>query len=99
MEPDPTVVYRDGDEPEPVTPTTPLTGLELDVLRVWKETSPLVRTTHRQAPLAVETAVRQAVWNALVEELRLKSQGLRPHEAEEFTRPAMWLPPTEFHAT
>jgi hypothetical protein len=28
-------IWTEGDEPEPVTPATPLEGFELTVLRVW----------------------------------------------------------------
>lgn len=86
------VIYRDGDQPEPVTPEHPLEGLETEVLRVWKQ-DPQVAKAHQQNPSAVESAARRAVFDALQQEAKLRSQGLQSHEAEEFTRPAMWEPP------
>lgn len=88
------VVWREGDEPEPVSPASPLVGLESRVLQNWLENSRNVQQAHRRNPLRVESAVRRAVWDAQVEELKLQSQGLQPHEAQEFTRPQMWKPPT-----
>ena len=93
-EQDPTVVWTEGDQPEPVTPETPLVGLELRVLENWMENSPNVRKAHAQTPERVETAVRAVVWRTLVEELQLQARGMAPHESQEFTRPAMWKPPT-----
>ncbi len=84
-------IYRNGDQPDPVT-TTPLEGLETEVLRVWKQT-PNVATAHRQNPTEVEQAVREAVFSALRAEAVLRAEGKAPHEAEEFTRPAMWKAP------
>ena len=75
--PDPTVVYTEGDQPEPVTAETPLEGLETTVLAVWKDASPAVRKAHKANPQRVEQAVRQAVHVPLVEELRLRTTGWR----------------------
>lgn len=86
-------IYRETDNPEPVTPENPLEGLETEVLKVWSQT-PAVKKAHQQNPQMVETAVRQAVFDALAEEARLRADGKAPHEAQEFTRPAMWKAPT-----
>lgn len=85
------VIYRDGDQPEPLS-TTPLEGLETEVLRVWKQT-PAAATAHQQNPEMVETAVRRAVFDALRQEAEYRAQGLNQQEAQEFTRPAMWKAP------
>ena len=86
------VIYRDGDQPEPVT-TTPLEGLETKVLEVWLQT-PSVRKAHQGNPERVESAVRQSVFAALREEAGYRAQGLNQQEAEEFTRPGMWKAPS-----
>ena len=91
---DPRVIWREGDEPEPVTPRTPLTGLELDVLRVWTETSRFVQKALKTNRPAIETLVRRRVFDAMTQELQLRADGLEVHEAEERTRPEMWAPPT-----
>jgi hypothetical protein len=91
MAQEPNVIYAEGDEPEAIE-TTPLEGLETQVLEVWKQT-PNVRKAHQRNPVMVETAVRQAVFNPLREEAEHRARGLQPHEAEEFTRPAMWRAP------
>jgi hypothetical protein len=88
---DPNVISTDL---PPVSPEAPLEGLETDVLRVWMENSSNVRKMYQLDPQRVEQAVRDAVQRALVQELDLRAQGLRPHEVEEHTRPAMWTPPT-----
>lgn len=86
------VIYRDGDQPEPVTSEHPLQGLETEVLRVWKQT-PAVSKAHQQHPVRVESAVRRAVFDALAQELKYRAQGMTQEEAQELTRPAMWLAP------
>jgi hypothetical protein len=59
------VVWTEGDEPDPVTPENPLEGLELEVLRIWKENSGNVRAAHKKDPGRVENAVRRAVFDTL----------------------------------
>lgn len=90
------VIYRDGDQPEPLS-TTPLEGLETEVLRVWKQT-PAAAKAHQQNPEMVENAVRRAVFDALRQEAEYRAQGLNQQEAQEFTRQAMWKAPA-FPAT
>jgi hypothetical protein len=58
------VIWHEDDQPEPVSPEHPLEGLEVRVLESWKENSRNVRKAHQQNPHLVESAVRQAVWNA-----------------------------------
>lgn len=88
-------LWTEGETPEPVTEENPLAGLELDVLRIWKENSRKIRALHRSpgGRADVEAAVRAAVREAHVEEMRLRAQGMAMHEAQEFTRPSMWTPP------
>ena len=90
---DPTILWQEGDQPEPLS-DLPLQGLEIRVLANWMENSRNVRLAHQKTPELVESAARMAVWQALTQELQLRSQGMAPQEAEEFTRPAMWTPPT-----
>jgi hypothetical protein len=85
-------IYREGQEPDPVNAENQLQGLETEVLKVWTQ-EPATRKAHQADPSMVEGAVRRAVFDALREEAALKAQGLQPHEAEEFTRPAMWKAP------
>ena len=86
------VIWVEGDGPLPVT-EQPLGGLELTVLRVWKENSPNARSAYRQNSRHVEQAVRDSVYRALLEELRLRAQGMTPGQAQELTRPEMWKAP------
>lgn len=88
------VIWSTDEQPEPVSPSSPLVGLERRVLENWLENSRNVRQAHKRSPLVVENAVRQAVWTALTEELKMRSEGMPQHQAEEFTRPQMWAPPT-----
>jgi len=90
----PTFVW--DEDQEPVSPEAPLEGLETKVLQVWTEASPSLRKALQQTATRnqVENAARLAVHAALLEELTLKSQGMRPEDARELTRPAMWAPPT-----
>lgn len=90
------VIWTEGETPEPVTPMTPLMGLETEVLRVWMESSPKLRKAYQSSPQMkqdLESAARLAVHAAHVEELQLRAKGMQQHEAEEFTRPAVWTPP------
>ena len=60
---DPKIVWQEGDEPEPVTPETPLEGVELRVLAVWLEKGKGLAKAYREDPAAkadLETAVRYA---------------------------------------
>jgi hypothetical protein len=86
------VIYREGQQPDPVTLEHPLEGLETEVLRVWSQERH-VKEALKQNPQAVHEAVRRAVFDALRQEAELKAQGLYTQEAQEFTRPAMWLAP------
>jgi hypothetical protein len=88
---DSTVILTESDQPEPVS-TTPLEGLETKVLEVWLQAAS-ARKAHQANPERVETAVRQAVFDALAAEAKYRAQGLNQQEAQEFTRPAMWLAP------
>ena len=92
----PTTTFEWDEVPEPVSPTSPFEGLETKVLRVWMENSPSLRRAHRDPASRnqVENAARLAVHEALLTELTLRSQGMAPEQAQEWTRPAMWTPPT-----
>lgn len=86
------VIYRETDEPQPVTAENPLQGLETEVLKVWKQT-PNVAKALQENPTSVHSAVRRAVFDALRQEAEYRAQGLNQQEAQEFTRPAMWKAP------
>ena len=43
--------------------------------------------------LNIQNAVRLAVEEAFAQELEHRARGLRPEEAQELTRLAMWTPP------
>ena len=80
-----------------MSPENPLVGLETSVLRNWLENSPSLRRRYDQNPaqrLDLENAVRVRVDQAYADELELRAQGMSQHEAQEFTRPSMWTPPT-----
>src|SRR5438874_11433974 len=89
------VVYTEGDHPDPVTPENPLVGLETLVLKVWLENSRVLRKAYRLVPnrTVIENAAREAVFNAIVSEMRYQAQGLTFEQAQELTRPAMWTAP------
>jgi hypothetical protein len=91
---DPRTVWTSEDPIDPVTDNNPLVGLETTVLQVWRENSPTVRAAYQADPRKVENLVRARVAAALDRELELRAEGVAQHEAEEQTRPAMWLPPT-----
>jgi hypothetical protein len=91
------VLFTEGQKPKPVSVRNPLVGLEEQVLDVWLRNSPSLRVRYRKSAQHrdnIENAARLAVWEAFAQELDLRSQGLSPEEAQEFTRPAMWTPPT-----
>jgi hypothetical protein len=94
----PTVIWQEGDQPDPVTPQDPLQGFELRVLRTWLENSPYLRALYRRGrpaqTLALQNAARRAVFNQGVQQLGLRADGLSVHEAQEKTAPALWTPPT-----
>jgi hypothetical protein len=86
-----------NDPPEPVTPENPLVGLETLVLKTWLENSPSLRRQYNRSlanRLDVENAVRLRVEATFQQELELRCDGMTQEQAEEFTRPAMWTPPT-----
>jgi len=90
-------IWTEGQPSEPVTPENPLVGLEMRVLRSWLENSPSNRRQYLRGPAYrrdLENAVRQRVDQTFAEELQLRAQGKTQAEAEEFTRPSMWTPPT-----
>jgi hypothetical protein len=88
------VIWTEGDQPEPVS-QTPLEGLEIRVLKVWRENSPRLKRAHQNPTYreAVEQLLRQAVFDQGVAELKLRASGLSIEEAEDLTEPAMWTPP------
>lgn len=90
------VVWQEGSDPPPVSPTHPLVGLELQVLQTWLENSRPLRASYRtpEGCRHLESAAREAVESARAEELRLRGQGASLEEAQSLTRPAMWTPPT-----
>jgi len=91
------VVSTEGQQPEPVTSESPLVGLETLVLKTWLENSPDLRKRYRQSPANrsdLENAVRLKVDQTFQDELNLRADGMTQEQAEEFTRPAMWTPPT-----
>jgi hypothetical protein len=91
------VLWREGDPPEPVTPSNPLVGLELQVLKVWLENSPKLRKAYHLSERnkrVIQNAVRQAVERQRGEELGHRADGLSFDQAQELTNPAMWTPPT-----
>jgi hypothetical protein len=94
----PSSVVWDPSRPiERVDSKNPLVGLETRVLQVWLENSPSLRRQYARSPahrLDVENAVRVSVATAFGQELELRARGLSQEQAEEFTRPAMWTPPT-----
>ena len=95
------LVWTEGQSPNPVTPEHPLVGLETLVLQTWLDNSPPLRQQYEASPanrVSLENAVRGRVEATFAEELKLRTQGLSQEQAEEFTRPAMWTPPT-WHPT
>ena len=91
------VVYTEGDHPDSVTPENPLVGLETLVLKAWLENSRVLGKAYRLVPnrTVIENAAREAVFNAIVSEMRYQAQGLPFEQAQELTRPAMWTAPME----
>lgn len=95
------VVWTEGEVPTPVTPEHPLVGLETRVLQTWLENSPALKAQYEASPrnrASLENAVRLKLGETFAEELKLRAQGMTQEQAEEFTRPAMWTPPT-WHPT
>jgi hypothetical protein len=90
------VVHTQGDQPDPVTPDNPLVGLETQVLQVWLQASPALERAYQHPPNrpVLENAVRAAVEQARVAELKYRAEGSTLEQAQELTRPAMWTPPT-----
>ena len=85
----------DGQRP-PVSPTSPLVGLEQTVLSMWLE-SPHLAEAYKSQPAsrsALERAARARVEQARVQELQLRAEGLSLEEAQSISRPPMWTPPT-----
>lgn len=89
------LLWREGDRPPKVTAEDPLAGMEIEVLETWTEESQEVRnlmqTDHGRR--MVENAVRLRVFEALAEELKLRSKGAKTLDAQEQTRPGMLTPP------
>jgi hypothetical protein len=80
-----------------VSKKNPLVGLESIVLRTWLDNSPQLQRLYDESPehrTSLQNAVRARVDHTFAEELRLRAQGLSHEQAEEFTRPSMWAPPT-----
>ena len=74
-----------------------MVGLETLVLKTWLENSRSLRRHYNQSPekkLDLENEVRRRVNLALGQELELRAEAKTREEAREFTRPAMWTPPT-----
>jgi hypothetical protein len=91
------VLWREGQPPEPVTPSNPLVGIELLVLKAWLESSPRLRQAYHSSPRkkhGLESAVRAVVEEQRVAELKARASGLTLEQAQELTKPAMWTPPT-----
>ena len=91
------VVWSVDQQPDPVTPENPLVGLETLVLKMWLQSSPRLERQYQRSSAHrndLENAVRLRVDATFKQELELRSQGMAQNEAEEFTRPAMWAPPT-----
>jgi hypothetical protein len=66
------------------------------VLKNWLANSRQLKKAYAASPAnqnRIESEVRESVETAYRQELIMRAQGLQQHEAEEFTRPAMWTSP------
>jgi hypothetical protein len=86
------VSWTDSDRPTPVSSANPLVGLETSVLKTWLGNSRPLRQAHASNPtnrLLIESAVRQAVFDPHVAEMKYRAEGLSLEQAQELTRPSM----------